>query len=51
VRLAAGSSPLALARVNITARSENRQRLMIEGRGWTPADSATVSVSVRNRGQ
>jgi prepilin-type N-terminal cleavage/methylation domain-containing protein len=51
VRLAAGSSPLALARVNITARSESRQRLMIEGRGWTPADSATVSVAVRNRGQ
>ena len=49
VRLPKGSSPLALARVDITARSESRQRLMIEGRGWTPSDSATVSVAARNR--
>jgi prepilin-type N-terminal cleavage/methylation domain-containing protein len=51
VRLASGSSLLTLARVDITARSESRQRLAIEGRSWMPADSATVSVAVRNRGQ
>ncbi len=49
VRLGAGSSPLTLARVDITARAESRQRLIVEGRAWTPADSATVSVAVRNR--
>jgi prepilin-type N-terminal cleavage/methylation domain-containing protein len=51
VRLAPGSSSLTLARVNITARSESGQRLAIEGRSWMPADSATVSIAVRNRGQ
>jgi type II secretory pathway pseudopilin PulG len=51
VRLPTGSSLLGLARVDITARSESRQRLVVEGRSWTPADSATVSVGVRNRGQ
>ncbi|HXI97486.1 MAG TPA: type II secretion system protein [Gemmatimonadaceae bacterium] len=50
-RLPTGSSSLALARVDITARSENRQILAIEGRSWMPADSATVSIGVRNRGQ
>jgi len=50
-RLAAGSPSLTLARVDITARSESHQRLMVEGRAWTPADSATVSIAVRNRGQ
>jgi prepilin-type N-terminal cleavage/methylation domain-containing protein len=48
-RLSAGSSPLNLARIDITARAESRQRLMVEGRAWTPADSATVSVAIRNR--
>lgn len=51
VRLPTGSSSLALARVDITVRSESRQRLVIEGRSWVPADSATVSVAVRNRGE
>jgi prepilin-type N-terminal cleavage/methylation domain-containing protein len=51
VRLSPGSSALTLARVDITARSENRQRLVVEGRSWTPADSATVSIAVRNRGR
>ena len=46
-----GSSSLPLARVDITARSESRQRIAIEGRSWMPADSATVSIAVRNRGQ
>jgi prepilin-type N-terminal cleavage/methylation domain-containing protein len=48
-RLGAGSSPLTLARVDISARAESRQRLVVEGRAWTPTDSATVAVAVRNR--
>ena len=51
VRLLSGSSSLTLARVDITARSESRQRIVVEGRSWMPADSATVSIGVRNRGQ
>jgi prepilin-type N-terminal cleavage/methylation domain-containing protein len=51
VRLSPGSSALTLARVDITARAESRQRLMVEDRSWTPADSATVSIAVRNRGR
>ena len=51
VRLPPGSSWLTLARVDVTARSESRQRLGIEGHSWMPADSATVSIGVRNRGQ
>lgn len=51
VRIPPGSSSLALARVDITARSESRQRLLMERRSWMPADSATVSIAVRNRGQ
>jgi prepilin-type N-terminal cleavage/methylation domain-containing protein len=50
-RLPTGSFSLTLARVDITARSESRQSLMVEGRDWMPADSATVSIAVRNRGQ
>ena len=50
-RIPPGSSSLALARVDITARSETRQRLTVEGRNWMPAASATVSIAVRNRGQ
>ncbi len=48
-RLGTGSSPLALARVDITARAESRQPLSIEGRGSTPSDAAMVAVAVRNR--
>jgi prepilin-type N-terminal cleavage/methylation domain-containing protein len=51
VRLPPGASSLALARVDITARSESRQRITVEGRSWMPADSATVSIAVRNRSQ
>jgi prepilin-type N-terminal cleavage/methylation domain-containing protein len=47
--LTAGASPLTVARVDITARAESRQRLMIEGRAWTPSDSATLAIGVRNR--
>lgn len=48
-RLGTGSSPLGLARVDITARAESRQRLSIEGRASTPSDAAMVAVGVRNR--
>ena len=48
-RLVAGSSPFTLARVDISARAESRQRLTVEGRAWIPGDSATVTVAVRNR--
>jgi hypothetical protein len=51
VRLSPGSSALTLARVDITARAESRQKLVVEDRSWTPADSATVSIAVRNRGR
>ena len=49
LRLGAGASPLSVARVDITARARSRQRVLIEGRSWTPSDSATVSIAVRNR--
>jgi prepilin-type N-terminal cleavage/methylation domain-containing protein len=47
--LGADASPLALARVDITARAESRQRLNVEGLSVTPSDAATVSVGIRNR--
>ena len=48
-RLGPGSSSLALARVDISARAESRQRFKVEGNAWIPSDSATVSVALRNR--
>ena len=42
-------APLSLARVDVTARAASRQSLLVEGRQWTPKDSAHVSVAVRNR--
>jgi hypothetical protein len=51
VGLPPGSSSLTLARIDISARSESRQSLVVEGRSWIPADSATVSIAIRNRGQ
>ncbi|HEY4671508.1 MAG TPA: type II secretion system protein [Gemmatimonadaceae bacterium] len=48
-RLTAASSSLSLARVDVTARSESNQRLSIEGHTFKPADSATVSIAIRNR--
>ena len=48
-RLTAGETPLAIARVDITARAESRQRIVVEGRASTPADSATVAIAIRNR--
>ncbi|HEX6627855.1 MAG TPA: type II secretion system protein [Gemmatimonadaceae bacterium] len=42
-------SPLWVARVDIAARAASRQSLFAAGRPWIPADSARVSVAVRNR--
>jgi prepilin-type N-terminal cleavage/methylation domain-containing protein len=49
VRLDAASEALSLARVDITARSESPQRIMVEGRAASYSDSATISVALRNR--
>ncbi len=49
VRLAPGASPLGLARVDVTARAESKQRIVGEGRVTAPADSATVVIAIRNR--
>ena len=48
-RLTPGGSPLAIARVDITARAESRQRIVVEGRVRSPSDSATVAIAIRNR--
>jgi type II secretory pathway pseudopilin PulG len=48
-RVTPGGSPLGLARVDITARAESRQRIVVEGRATAPSDSATVSIAIRNR--
>jgi prepilin-type N-terminal cleavage/methylation domain-containing protein len=45
---ASGPTP-SVARVDITARSESRQRLLVEGHAWQPSDWGTVSLAVRNR--
>jgi hypothetical protein len=47
--LGPSDSPLMLARVDITARSEGSQRLAMGGTGGNISESATVSVAVRNR--
>jgi type II secretory pathway pseudopilin PulG len=47
--LGPGSPALALARVDVTARAESRQQLPLEGRAMRPADSASLSLAVRNR--
>jgi type II secretory pathway pseudopilin PulG len=47
--LLAGGSPLAIARVDVTARTESRQRIVVEGKVTAPADSATVAIAIRNR--
>ncbi|MEP6858131.1 MAG: hypothetical protein ABI994_07065 [Gemmatimonadales bacterium] len=48
-RLPSAGSPLAIARVDITARAESRQRIVVEGRVTAPGDSATVAIAIRNR--
>jgi type II secretory pathway pseudopilin PulG len=48
-RLDVGSQALSLARVDVTARAESRQQVPVE-RGFSrPADSASLSIAVRNR--
>jgi hypothetical protein len=47
-RLGALASPLALARVDITARSESTEQAVLGARPSTISDSATVSVAIRN---
>jgi prepilin-type N-terminal cleavage/methylation domain-containing protein len=49
VRLGVGASPMSLARVDITARAESRQQVPVESRVVRPADSASLSIAVRNR--
>jgi hypothetical protein len=44
-----GESPLDLARIDIAARAESRQRINVEGRVSIPSDSATISIALRNR--
>jgi prepilin-type N-terminal cleavage/methylation domain-containing protein len=48
-RLGAGASPSMLARVDITARAQSRERVIIEGHSRASGDSATLAVWVRNR--
>lgn len=47
--LTLASSPLGIARVDITARAESRHRIVVEGKASAPADSATVTIAIRNR--
>ncbi len=48
-RLTPAMSPLAISRVDVTARAQSRQRIAVAGRVSVPADSATVSIAIRNR--
>jgi type II secretory pathway pseudopilin PulG len=48
-RLGPGSPALTLARVDVTARAGSRQQVPLETRVTRPADSASLSIAVRNR--
>ena len=48
-RLPPTGSALDIARIDITARAESRQRILVEGGVNAPADSATVVIAIRNR--
>ena len=48
-RLGPGTSPFLLRRIDITAKSESRQRIRDENRTLVFGDSATISIAVRNR--
>lgn len=48
-RLAPGSSPLAIARVDVTARAESSQRIDVGAWPGVPSDSATIAIAIRNR--
>lgn len=47
--LGQSDSPLLLARVDVTARSERSPRIATSGQGGAISESATISVAVRNR--
>lgn len=47
--LGSSDSPIMLARVDITARSEGLQRMATSGQAGGTSESATISVAVRNR--
>ena len=47
--LGPSDSPLLLARVDITARSEGSQRIATSGQAGGTSESGTISVAVRNR--
>jgi prepilin-type N-terminal cleavage/methylation domain-containing protein len=49
-RLTSGVSPLELARIDVTARAESRQRLRLGRQTILPADSGMISIAIRNRG-
>jgi hypothetical protein len=48
-RLATGASALLLGRVDVSARSESRQRILDGNRTLAFGDSATVSIAIRNK--
>lgn len=48
--LDAGSSPLSLVRVRVTARSRSSHRIPGWSGEWRPGDSAAVSIAIRNAG-
>ena len=48
-KLGRGSSPLELARVDITARAESRQRIADGTRTRVFGDSATITIAIRNK--
>jgi len=47
--LESDASPLGLARVDITARSESGKQIEVEELPGIPADSATITIAIRNR--
>jgi len=47
--LGASDSPLMLARIDVTARSEGLQRIATSGQAGGTSETATISVAVRNR--
>lgn len=49
-RVASGDSPLELARIDVSARSDRRHPLRLGGRTVLPADSGKISIGIRNRG-
>jgi prepilin-type N-terminal cleavage/methylation domain-containing protein len=49
--LVPGEAPLDIARIDITARAESRQRINVEGRISIPSDSGKISIAIRNQGR